>query len=398
MLAEKERLHFGRVASVSSASGAIQDVTESVAQTVHTQMLKLHQAHRQRHESGKTVSLGLVRFANINPLVAVTKALIVIPSPEDVCIHYCVYHSRHPLAVRSDIEKRLDRAFTRHNELDFWNNEDIADAIHNRPESHHLFVVLGTSVIEVGRDWDADWGIIEPSSMRSIIQFAGRIQRHRRNVPTSENLVILRSNIKSLQKKAPAFCKPGFETKEHLLNSHDICELIPIADYRTINALPRILSANNANKLAELEHSRLSAELMSSKSKHVVAAQWWRAPLSWNGWMQRQTPFRYSPLPEAVFFLHMDDEESEARFYSRTGDNERKAQGNFRREEVRCASGVACWGVMDYQHVLLNLADKQSCEIANVGEKFAEVRVPVSEEDAVDDWRYHPWLGVFRNM
>ena len=398
MLAEKERLHFGRVASISSASSAIQDVTESVAQTVHTQMLKLHQAHRQLHESGKTVSLGLVRFANINPLVAVTKALIAIPSPEDVCIHYCVYHSRHPLAVRSDIEKRLDRAFTHHNELDFWNNEDIADALHKSPESNHLFVVLGTSVIEVGRDWDADWGIIEPSSMRSIIQFAGRIQRHRRNVPTSENLVILRSNIKSLQKKAPAFCKPGFETKEHLLDSHDICELIPIADYRTINALPRILSANNDNKLAELEHSRLSTELMSSKSKHVVAAQWWRAPLSWNGWMQRQTPFRYSPLPEAVFFLHMDDEESEARFYSRTGDNERKAQGNFRREEVRCASGVACWGVMDYQHVLLNLADKHGCEIQRVGEMFAEVRVPASEEDAVDDWRYHPWLGVFRNL
>ncbi|EEU9597422.1 type I-F CRISPR-associated helicase Cas3 [Escherichia albertii] len=398
MLAEKERLHFGRVASVSSASGAIQDVTESVAQTVHMQMLKLHQAHRQRHKSGKTVSLGLVRFANINPLVAVTKALIAIPSPEDVCIHYCVYHSRHPLAVRSDIEKRLDRAFTRHNELDFWNNEDIAEAIDKSPESHHLFVVLGTSVIEVGRDWDADWGIIEPSSMRSIIQFAGRIQRHRRNVPTSENLVILRNNIKALQKKAPAFCKPGFETKEHLLNSHDICELIPIADYRTINALPRILSANNDNKLAELEHRRLSAELMNSKSKHVVAAQWWRAPLSWNGWMQRQTPFRYSPLPEAVFFLHMDDEESEARFYSRTGDNERKAQGNFRREEVRCASGVVCWGVMDYQHVLLDLADKQGCEVQRVGEMFAEVRVPASEEDAVDDWRYHPWLGVFRNL
>lgn len=162
--------------------------------------------------------------------------------------------------------------------------------------------------------------------------------------------------------------------------------------------MPRILSANNDNKLAELEHSRLSAELMSSKSKHVVAAQWWRAPLSWNGWIQRQTPFRYSPLPEAVFFLHMDDEESEVRFYSRTGDNERKAQGNFRREEVRCASGVACWGVMDYQHVLLNLADKQGCEIQRVGEMFAEVRVPASEEDAVDDWRYHPWLGVFRNQ
>ena len=71
-----------------------------------------------------------MRFANINPLVAVTKALIVIPSPEDVCIHYCVYHSRHPLAVRSrNIEATGSRFFTHHNELDFWNNEDIADAL-----------------------------------------------------------------------------------------------------------------------------------------------------------------------------------------------------------------------------------------------------------------------------
>ena len=50
------------------------------------------------------------------------------------------------------------------------------------------------------------------------------------------------------------------------------------------------------------------------------------------------------------------------------------------------------------QHAAEAFPDRQSCEIANVGEKFAEVRVPVSEEDAVDDWRYHPWLGVFRNM
>ena len=371
-----------------------QERTSQLGDQVHCRTGSLE--NLQEHESGKTVSLGLVRFANINSLVAVAKALITIPSPEDVCIHYCVYHSRHPLAVRSNIEKRLDRAFTRHREDDFWKNEDIAEALHKSPESHHIFVVLGTSVIEVGRDWDADWGIIEPSSMRSIIQFAGRIQRHRRNVPTSENLVIFRSNIKALQKKCPAFCKPGFETKDRVLNSHDICELIPLTDYRTINALPRILPANNENKLAELEHSRLFTELMSSKSKHVVAAQWWRAPLSWNGWMQLQTPFRYSSLPEAVFFLHMDDEESKASFYSRMGDNERKEQGNFKREEVICASGVACWGMMDYQQVLLDLAVEHSCEINRVGERFAEVRVPVCDEDALNGWHYHPWLGVFR--
>lgn len=94
-------------------------------------------------------------------------------------------------------------------------------------------------------------------------------------------------------------------------------------------------------------------------------------------------------------FLHMDDEESKASFYSRMGDNERKEQGNFKREDVICASGVACWGMMDYQQVLLDLAVEHSCEINRVGERFAEVRVPVCDEDALNGWHYHPWLGCF---
>ncbi|MEO3989255.1 type I-F CRISPR-associated helicase Cas3f [Pseudocitrobacter cyperus] len=395
MLAAKPRLHFGRIAPVQPASDATGNAIASVAQTVHGQMMALHRAHNQVHDSGKTVSLGLVRFANINPLVAVAKALMAMPSPEDVCIHYCVYHARHPLAVRSEIEKRLDRAFTRHQPDALWQNAEIATALHKRPEKHHLFVVLGTSVIEVGRDWDADWGIIEPSSMRSIIQFAGRIQRHRRQAPESENLAILSRNIRALQQKAPAFCKPGFETKNHLLPSHDLRELLPIEDFRTINALPRILPPDGKNKLAELEHLRLKTELMNSPDKQVVAAQWWRQPLTWNGWMQRRTPFRRSQ-PEAVFYLHMEDEESEPRFYSRTDDNGGKESGNFRLQKVECASGVARWGEVDYKRILLEQAEQHHLDIRRVGAIFGEIRVTANEEDAVSDWYYNPWLGVFR--
>lgn len=394
MLAAKPRLHFGRIAAVQTTTPATDEVIASVAYTVHTQMRALHQAHKVVHETGKTVSLGLVRFANINPLVAVAQALMAIPSPDDVCIHYCVYHARHPLAVRSDIEARLDSAFTRHQPDALWRNTDIAAALQHRPEKHHLFVVLGTSVIEVGRDWDADWGIIEPSSMRSIIQFAGRVQRHRRVVPQSENLVILSHNIKALQHQTPAFCKPGFEDKTHLLVSHDLRELLPLQDFRTINALPRILSPDGENKLAELEHQRLKDALLSTKSPSVVAAQWWRQSLSWNGWMQRRTPFRCSQ-PEAVFYLHMKDEESEPRFFSRQDNNEGKA-ATFKLQKLTCASGVACWGAVDYKQVLLKLADKQNREIDQIGEIFGEVRVTVSEDDAVKDWFYHPWLGGFR--
>ncbi|HAT2784035.1 TPA: type I-F CRISPR-associated helicase Cas3 [Citrobacter koseri] len=397
MLAAKPRLHFGRISPVSPASPEVSDVITCVARAVHTEMQVLHHAHKETHPGGKTVSLGLVRFANIDPLVAVAKALMAIPSPQDVCIHYCVYHARHPLAVRSAIEKCLDSAFTRHHPDTLWQHPDIAKALNLCPEKHHLFVVLGTSVMEVGRDWDSSWGIIEPSSMRSIIQFAGRIQRHRRVVPENENLVILSSNIKALRKRSPAFCKPGFENKDHPLASHDLRELLPPQDYQTITALPRILPANGENKLAELEHMRLREELLSSKSRQIIAANWWRKPLTWNAWLQRKTPFRQSQ-PEARFFLHMEEEESEPYFAFHTENGNIKASDKFVLQDVEYAEGTDHWGCTDYRQVLLALADAQQTEINRVGEIFGEISVPVNEEDVTSDWRYHPWLGVYRDI
>lgn len=398
MLAEKPRLHFGRIASLSSEPGTVEDVISRVAQTVHTQMLPLHQAHNEPHSNGKTVSMGLVRFANIDPLVAVAKALFAISSPQDVCIHYCVYHSRHPLMVRSAIEARLDQAFMRHQPARLWQHPDIEKALRSRPEKHHLFVVLGTSVMEVGRDWDASWGIIEPSSMRSIIQFAGRIQRHRRQLPESENLAILSHNIRALRKLSPVFCKPGFEDRDNLLSDHDLLNLLPLQDYQTINALPRILPAKGDNKLAALEHARLHKELLSSKSKRLIAADWWRRSLSWSGWMQRKTPFRQSQ-PEKSYFLHMNDEDSEPCFAFYAEDGSVKPSGNFKLQLLKFADGVTCWGTVDYQQAMLAQAEAQGTEIDCVGALFGEIRVPEnSQEDATSDWSYHPWLGVYREI
>lgn len=398
MLAQKPRLHFGRIASVTPPGSGTEEVIASVTRTVHESILQLHQAHNQRHESGKTVSLGLVRFANISPLVAVAKVLFSQPSPEGVCIHYCVYHGRHPLIVRSEIEKCLDRVFTRHQPETLWQQPEIARALNDRPEQQHIFVVLGTSVIEVGRDWDADWGIIEPSSMRSIIQFAGRIQRHRRRVPEHENLVLLSSNVNAFSGKIPAFCHPGFETRQHRLDACDLHELIPREEYQTINAIPRI-QLSESNKLAQLEHGRLLDALLSRKSRQTVAAQWWRKPLLWNGWMQRKTPFRYSPEREGTFFLHMEDETSSPQFVFRSENGSVKPSDKFQPVDIACASGVASWGSVEYARALLDAADVHNLDIDRVGELFGEIRVPVSEEgDALSDWRYHPWLGVYREL
>lgn len=386
----------GKMAIVEPVTKSVSDVIGSLAVEIHHQMLTLHDQHHETHSSGKTVSLGLVRIANINPLVAVAQRLMAIPADPAYCIHYCVYHSRHPLAVRSFIEKRLDAAFTRHKSDLIWQLPEVQDALNTSSAQHHLFVVLATSVVEVGRDWDADWGIIEPSSMRSIIQFAGRIQRHRQYIPVAENIIILNQNIKALRGQHPAYCKPGFETSSQPFSSADLRALLPQASYRIINAIPRITDNQTENVFAALEHARLQAELSGTGHKNEkVAAQWWRAPVTWHGELQRLMPFRQRK-PERQFFITMIDEDDEPYFAIQDERGRLKATDGFEIQQCHFVSGAQPWFAVDYRDVLLQLADERQMELCTVALRYGEIVLQSGSDGAVDDWRYHPLLGVFR--
>lgn len=390
-LPEQPRLRFGKLAAIAPGP----DVIRAVAETLYQQMLALHLQHHSEHRNGKTASFGLVRLANINPLVAVAQALMTMPAPENYCIHYCVYHSQHPLAVRSFIEKRLDGAFTRHDPDLIWQQPEVKQALKSAHQ-HHLFVVLGTSVLEVGRDFDADWGIIEPSSMRSLIQFAGRIQRHRQQVPDSENLLILNRNIRALNGESVAYCKPGFETEKHQLSHHDVSELLPEATIHNINAIPRIVEDLPDNAFASLEHLRLRAALLEGGDKtDSIAAQWWRLPLTWNGELQRRTPFRQSS-PQESFFLTMEEDDDKPVFCLMQTDGVLKPSHLFREHTPLLADRVQAWFETDYQAVLLALAEAKQMELRAVSRRYGEITLRVGKEDATEQWRYHPLLGVFR--
>ncbi|WP_155020398.1 type I-F CRISPR-associated helicase Cas3f [Enterobacter roggenkampii] len=396
-LPDQPRLRLGKLAAVEAHASRNADVVSTLAQTLHQQMFALHGHHRSTHKSGKTVSFGLVRMANINPLVAVAQALMALPSPDNYRIHYCVYHSQHPLAVRAAIEKRLDAAFTRHEQERVWQLPDVKQAL-TSPEQHHLFVVLGTSVLEVGRDFDADWGIIEPSSMRSLIQFAGRIQRHRQIVPESENLVILERNVRALRGEKIAYCRPGFETEQHLLPHHDLHELLSEEGYRTLNAIPRIVENLPGNALAALEHARLRAALLDGGDKSdAVAASWWRLPLTWNGELQRRTPFRRSS-PQDTFFLSMEDEGDEPEFCLMQENGVLKPAGRFCEKSLSMAEGVEPWMAIDYGEVLQALAETKQMELGAVSRRYGEITLRVSREEETEQWLYHSMLGVFRAL
>ncbi|WP_395313897.1 type I-F CRISPR-associated helicase Cas3f [Enterobacter sp. ECC-219] len=396
-LPDQPRLRLGKLAAVEPHASRNADVVSALAQTLYQQTIALHGEHHSTHKSGKTVSFGLVRMANINPLVAVARALMALPSPDNYRIHYCVYHSQHPLAVRAAIEKRLDTAFTRHEPERVWQLPDVKQAL-TSPEQHHLFVVLGTSVLEVGRDFDADWGIIEPSSMRSLIQFAGRIQRHRQIVPERENLVILERNVRALRGETVAYCRPGFETERHTLPHHDLHELIDEEGYRMLNAIPRIVENLPGNALAALEHARLRAALLDRDDKSdAVAASWWRLPLTWNGELQRRTPFRRAS-PQETFFLSMEEEGDEPEFCLMQENGVLKPAGGFCEQALSMADGVEPWIAIDYGEVLQALAETKQMELNAVSRRYGEITLRVTREEEAEQWLYHPVLGVFREF
>ncbi|RWR00504.1 CRISPR-associated protein Cas3 [[Pantoea] beijingensis] len=405
-LQKKKPLRLARVLAITPPVPQVKEVIARVADTLHPAMLQLHQKHHQAYPGGKTVSFGIVRFANINPLVAVAEALLASASSADMRIHYCVYHSQHPLAMRSAIEERLDTAFNRqHLPLDAI--ADVHHALKGSTETHHLFVVLATSIAELGRDWDADWAIAEPSSMRALVQLAGRIQRHRQHPPSEENLLIMNRNIRSLRHPGcdrPVFCRPGFESTAFRLTHHAINEVLDEDQYRAINAVPCITGEAPSDRqrrdfsnLVTLEQHRLWEALLG-RGALLSAADWWRNPITWSGELQRRTPFRQSQ-PEDQYFLHIDDEFSEPEFYQRdSGPTGWKKAGAFREHDVALAEGVSVWAMPGYQAVYHQLAEEKALELKAVSEKYGEINLRLSVSEKGEAWYFHPWLGVFRPL
>lgn len=395
-LQSAEAVRKGQLIPISAASSQKCDVYEAVAETVRNSMLQLHALHHQCHPSGKVVSIGVVRMANIEPLVAVARRLLQIPAPPDTRIHYCVYHSQHPLAMRSYLERRLDATLTRYQPDDLWQIAEIKAALSD-DEQHHLFVVLATSVAEVGRDHDYDWAVAEPSSMRSLIQLAGRIQRHRQKPCQTPNLHILQKNINALRQCKIAYHRPGFESDTFRLFSHDLAEILPETQYRVINAVPRVqerlTKMKRKENFVELEHVSLRVRLFGIKNKaDFYAAMWWNHSITWCAELQRRSPFRQS-YPEELHYLWLEDEFSQPRFFlPDLAPGQWKESAGFRAVELKLAAGNSIWLEMDYQPVYQQLAEKLNMTLTEVSQKFGEISL---KEGHPDLWHFHPLLGVF---
>lgn len=399
------------------------------AEHVHAACLRLHGDHAETDpESGKRISFGLVRMANIDPLFDVARALYARGGPENTRIHLCVYHARFPLLQRSEIEYQLDNAFNRRGDgRSVYRVPAIRAAIDAHPEREHLFVVLASPVCEVGRDWDADWAVAEPSSMRSLIQLAGRVQRHRGKTGDRPNVLVFERNLKALEGRtlsdgtpAPVFIRPGFERRDDShrfrVRSPRLDRLLAPEEYEVLTAMPRIRPRpeaewNSRERLVDLEHARMAAGMLprermpgalasapdAAMERDESAWSWQYPQASLTGVLPQQQPFRDDTMTTvSVAFLPDEDEETlllhrVEKDRSHRGLNLYVSVDRSQRHDLalESAPGINVWGEFDLLALLVEQAEHLDLPLRTCAEKLATVEVP----DSPQGWRWHPYLG-----
>ena len=305
----------------------------ALAQAIVDATVNLHDKHhevlpnsnKKKSSDNTQVSIGLVRVANINNITNIAMQLFKadgIAVPEDTIIHVVCYHAKQLLLLRNALENKLDRILDRSDsKTNIFNHPEIEQALGDRPAKKHVFMVLATPVAEVGRDHDYDWAIVEPSSMRSIIQLAGRVWRHRPDKVANEpNILLLQYNIryfKHANSKRPIFTHPGFETTLFKPPSYDLNNLMTQEQLAQVDSRPRILTSQNKTieTLSDLEH-RVMRHLLNSPKLNYVNAYWDSKATAnrTHTYLQQISPFRAgTPQDDWLLIPRMvnDDEDTD---------------------------------------------------------------------------------------
>ncbi len=374
---------------------------------------KLHETHHALcNKTNKTVSVGLIRMANIRPMLDLAREMYCSTStPDDTQMYICCYHSRQLLLLRNSLEAKLDRILNRKNKASIFSHLEIKQALQSSTAKHHVFIVLATPVAEVGRDHDYDWAIVEPSSMRSIIQLVGRVWRHRpEKVAKESNVLIMDCNIKALEAGSgrgvshSVFSRPGFEGDDFLLSTHNLSDLVSVDQLKNVNSISRIEVPGELQpkiKLADLEHA-VMADLLNNSKTNYVNAFWSPGTANQaNVHLQKISPFRLQENRQQDYVCVPDeDNNSDFRFrYSEQAWSD-KCGGDSVNSLIKytdflpVCTPVKPWLVSDIQTELELLAlQLEEGSLYEVALRYATVQLDENDRG----WGFHPWVGFWIN-
>lgn len=164
--------------------------------------------------NGFKVSFGFVRMTRISHTVALASALP--PAPGRLRLAICL-HSRMKRMTRAWIEKQLKAALTRKGHdphiglRGLCREQDVFVRAREAGATDVELVLICSPVIETGNDLDFDYAILDPMSMRAIVQSAGRVNRHRAGAATAPNVALISSPVQVLENRRLSM--PGVETE-----------------------------------------------------------------------------------------------------------------------------------------------------------------------------------------
>ncbi len=356
--------------------------------------------HTIDDKTGKKVSFGVVRVANISPCVALTQYLLNAKWSESMAPRIMAYHSRQVLLLRSEQERHLDHVLKRKEKQGesaiAFSNDVIRQHLDHTDAEQVIFILVATPVEEVGRDHDFDWAIVEPSSYRSIIQLSGRVLRHRRLEQPIEqaNIALLQYNLKGLRGAKVAFEKPGFEvnTDKFKLKSKNLSDLIDLDTVAGINAIPRIQAPKTlqaTEKLADLEHAVLAHYLTNYKAMGAKTLNAWLTQCWFlTALPQCFTPFRQSSPSIRLFAIYKNhklvfsEKNDLGKYFDRNGFYKIEHKELSELEQQRL------WLNRNYYHILYRMAEDKTSEHQNIDDeveklsrRYGEIMLPQSDED-----------------
>lgn len=371
----------------------------------------LHRHHHQvdRH-SGKRVSIGVIRLANVDPCISMATQFCTAELPDGFDARVICYHARQVLMIRSEVESHLDGVLRRGDQRNPFDDPILRAHLDECEADDLMFVVVATPVVEVGRDHDYDWAVVEPSSVRSLIQIGGRVLRHRDREVSIElpNLIVPQYNRRGyIGGETTVFNRPGYEgtilsgIEGWILNSKKASDLLDTnALLQRLDATPRLQqppsTVSPTKTLAALEHAVMAKILTRPDHRPPFNHGWIHCDYYLTTLSQDASRFR-SSRPDTVFHLHLIEREN-IEFWQADPRTRRSVypRGTPASQITVGAdpNSRRVWLKHDYQDLMRKIANRFDLSLWSAGDRFGEICV--TDDDGKVQFQWTPFSGARR--